>query len=91
MSNSSLSGEKATKEEARKTLMTYLADNWTGTFGVDFWSDGGGMLIRAIVEVDDTDKELSYEFRHKFPPKWMGWRLVVLKVTLGYIDVFIKK
>ena len=71
--------------------MTHLADNWTGAFYVDFWSDSGGTLIRAIVEVDDPDLRLEKSFRDKIPPSWVGWRLVVLKVTPGYIEVFIKK
>ena len=91
MANLFFSGEKATKEEAKKTLMNHLADNWTGTFYVDFHTDGGGVLIRAIIEMEDTEDELEKDFRGKFPAKWLGWRLVLLKVTPGYIDAFIKK
>jgi hypothetical protein len=85
------SGDKSTKEEARKTLMSHIADNWPGTFYVDFWSDGGGHVIRGIVEVENTEIELEKDFREKFPPKWLGWRLVVLKVTPGYIGAFLRK
>jgi len=90
MANLFFAGEKATKEEAKKSLMEHIEKNWTGTFYADFHTDGGGVLIRAIIEVEHPGEELDQEFRGKFPAKWLGWRLVLLKVTLGYIDAFIK-
>jgi|TARA_R110000824_G_scaffold192069_1_gene374055 hypothetical protein len=88
MANLFFSGEKATKEEARLALMEYIADNWTDRFTADFWSDGGGHMIRAVLEFDDTNEVMSDELRAKFPAKFMGWRMVVLKVPRGHIDVF---
>jgi hypothetical protein len=90
MANLFFSGEKATKEEARAGLMELIADNWTDAFTVDFWSDGGGHMIRAVLEFDDTEEIMSDELRSKFPAKFMGWRLVVLKVPRGHIDVFFR-
>ena len=88
MANLFFSGEKAPKEEVRRALMEHIADNWTGRFTVDFWSDDGGHMIRAVLELDDTSEIMSDELRNKFPAKFMGWRLVVLKVPMGHIDVF---
>tara|TARA_R110000824_G_scaffold45206_2_gene130863 strand:+ start:70 stop:351 length:282 start_codon:yes stop_codon:yes gene_type:complete len=88
MANLFFSGEKASKEEASKGLMELIADNWIGRFTVDFWSDGGGQMIRAVLEFDDPGEIMSDELRSKFPAKFMGWRLVVLKVPRGHIDVF---
>ena len=88
MANLFFSGEKATKEEARAGQMELIADNWTGRFTADFWSDGGGHMIRAVLEFDDPNETMSDELRSKFPAKFMGWRLVVLKVPQGHIDVF---
>jgi len=90
MANLFFGGEKVSKEEARKALMEHIADNWTGPFTVDFWSDDGGHMIRAILEFDDTTKLMSDELRNKFPAKFMGWRLVVLKVPTGHVEVFFK-
>ena len=80
--------DKAPRDVARSKLMEFIADNWTKAYTVDFWSDGGGAMIRAILEVDDVDKRLDAEIRSKFEAKWMGWRLVVLKVPVGHIRVF---
>jgi hypothetical protein len=81
-------GEKAPKEEAKRKLMEHIADNWTGPFTVDFWSDGSGAMIRAVLEVADPNAMLEHEFRSKFDAMWMGWRLIVLKVPIGHIAVF---
>jgi len=81
-------GEKAPKEEAKKKLMEHVADNWTGAFTVDFWTDGGGAMIRVVLEMQNPDDRLDPEFRSKFEAMWMGWRLVVLKVPIGHIRVF---
>jgi hypothetical protein len=47
-------------------------------------------MIRAVLEFDDTDAGMPDELRAKFPAKFMGWRLVVLKVPRGHIEVFFK-
>ena len=90
MANLFFGGEKATKEEARKALIEHIADNWTNRFTVDFWSDDGGHMIRAVLEYDDPTELMPIELRNKFPAKFMGWRLVVLKVPTGHIDVIFK-
>ena len=86
MANLYFRGERAPEEEARKKLLLFLADHWNGTFGVDFRSDDGGRLIRAIVEVENVSASLDPDFRGKLPSIWMGWRLVVIKVPIGTID-----
>ena len=53
------SGKKAPKSDAKKSLMEYIADNWTGGFTVDFWSDDGGEMIRAVLEVNDPEDLLA--------------------------------
>jgi hypothetical protein len=79
---------KASQEDAKRSLMQYIAKVWEGRFTVDFWSDDGGNLIRAVLELDDPGQPLEGEFRLKFPPVWEGWRMVVLKVPTGHVDVF---
>ena len=82
-------GEKASKDEAKRALMEFIADNWTGRFTVNFHSDDGGNHIQAVFEVDDTDEKLPADLSSKFSAKWMGWRIVLLKVTPGYIEAFL--
>jgi hypothetical protein len=43
-----------------------------------------------VLEFDDTNDIMPDALRSKFPAKWMGWRMVVLKVPRGHIDVFYK-
>ena len=88
MANLFFSGEKISKEDARKALMEHIADNWAGRFTVDFWSDDGGHMIRAVLEFENTEELMSADLRSKVLPKFMGWRMVVLKVPTGHIDVF---
>mgnify|MGYP003119183863 FL=1 len=88
MANLFWNDEKASQEDARKGLMEYIADNWTDRFTVNFHSDDGGQMIQAVLEFDDTNDIMPDALRSKFPAKWMGWRMVVLKVPRGHIDVF---
>jgi len=88
MANLAFAGKKATQQEVKKALMLILADNWPNAFTVDFHSDGGGHILRAIVECENTDDHLDKEFKDKLPPKFMGWRLVILKVPIGHVKVF---
>ena len=90
MANLFWNDEKASQKDARKALMDYIADNWTDRFTVTFHSDDGGAHIQAVLEFDDTDEIMDPALRSKFPAKWMGWRMVVLKVPRGHIDVFYK-
>jgi len=82
------STEKAPRDTARQSLMKYIAEIWSDAFTVDFHSDDGGYMIRAILEVEDTDKMMTTEMRSLFDAKWMGWRMVVLKVPIGHVKVF---
>tara|TARA_R110001583_G_scaffold400_3_gene3660 strand:- start:728 stop:1006 length:279 start_codon:yes stop_codon:yes gene_type:complete len=88
MANLFFSGKKVSKEEARKALMEHIAEIWTDRFTVDFWHDDGGEMIRAVLEFDDTEEIMASELRSKFPAKFFGWRLVVLKVPTGHVEVF---
>ncbi len=90
MANLFWKDEKASQEDARKALMEYIADIWLDRFTVTFHSDDGGQMIQAVLEFEDTDEIMDTELRSKFPAKWMGWRMVVLKVPRGHIGVFYK-
>ena len=88
MANLFWNDKKATQEEARKALMEHVAEIWLDRFTVNFHSDDGGQMIQAVLEFDNTDEIMDTELRSKFPAKFMGWRMVVLKVPRGHIDVF---
>ena len=88
MANIAFSGEKASEYDVKRELMNLLADNWTGAFAVDFWSDDGGGIVRAVVECSDPNERLEQSFTDKLPLKFMGWRLVILKVPVGHVKVF---
>ncbi len=88
MANLAFAGEKATREEVKRELMLVLADNWAGAFTVDFHSDDGGHILRAVIECEDPDQQLDQVFTDKLPLKFMGWRLVILKVPIGHVKVF---
>ena len=88
MANLFFTDEKASPDEAKRKLMEHIADNWVGSFTVDFWSDDAGQMIRAVLEVQDPNQMLEAGIRSKFDATWMGWRLIVLKVPVGHIEVF---
>ena len=90
MANIFWNDKKAPKDEARRTLMEHIAEIWEDRFTVTFHSDDGGWHIQAVLEFDDPDETIEPELRAKFDAKWMGHRMVVLKVPTGHIDVFYK-
>ena len=83
MANLFFSGEKASKEEARKALMEHIADNWTGTFTANFHTDGGGIHIQAVLEFEDTNELMSF-VQSFLLSLWAGawWCLKFLAATL---------
>ena len=83
--------KKASKPDAKKSLMEFIADNWTGGFTVAFRSDDGGEHIIAVLEVNDPNELLDQKFLSKFDAKWMGWRMIVLKVPIGHVRTFFDK
>tara|TARA_R100000008_G_scaffold82923_1_gene67707 strand:+ start:2624 stop:2899 length:276 start_codon:yes stop_codon:yes gene_type:complete len=91
MANIFWNDEKASKPEAKKSLMEFIADVWTGGFTVAFHSDDGGEHIMAVLEVSDPGESMDPELRSKFDAKWMGWRMVVLKVPIGHVRTFFNK
>lgn len=88
MASIAFAGKKASEYDVKRELMTLLADSWEGAFTVDFWSDDGGGIVRAVIECEDTNERLEQAFTDKLPLKFMGWRLVILKVPTGHVAVF---
>ena len=84
------SGEKASKKEAEKALMIHTAGVFDGRYTVKFDNDDGGAVINLYLEVDEPSQPLD-EFLSQalFTPKWMGWRYVITKCPIGYIDAIL--
>ena len=89
MANIYWAGDKAPKEEAAKCLMEELADCTDSRYYVRFESDGTGAHVCAYVETVHTKDTNKVKWKKQLPPKYMGWRLVVIFVPINYINVIL--
>jgi len=85
--------EKASQYEAKNALGA-LVENFIDIYEIKFTTDTGGSMMELHIEMDDT-KQLLKEQYPLFPvgdivPKWMGWRLCIIKVPAGTLDTVIK-
>ena len=91
MANFYFNGPKAGQEAAKKELMQHAAAVFDGRFTVRFESDDGGSHIVLILEVENPSTSLPAFVRQSLcDPKWMGWRYIVKKVPIGYINAIIE-
>jgi len=82
--------EKAPKQQAINNLLVHISNYFDGRYEVLAPSDDGGTHLEIQVEVSDVSATIESQ-NDSFPffdvwPKWEGWRTVVLKVPVGYID-----
>jgi|TARA_Y100000296_G_scaffold58433_1_gene67298 hypothetical protein len=57
------------------------------TYFVRFTSDAGGQMLEFNLEVSEPSELLDRD--HPIlviRPMWMGWRSIIMKVPIGYID-----
>jgi hypothetical protein len=91
MANLFFAGEKAPKQEAINSLTLKISEYYSGRYEVRAASDDGGHHLEIQIEVaepsDHFEKQVG-DFPPLFEiiPTWMGWRTLILKVPLGYID-----
>lgn len=91
MASRHFSGTKASKDEAKKALMTHVAGIYDGRYTVRFDNDDGGSLINLYLEVEEPSKPLDKFLTDAlFESKWMGWRYVITKCPPGYIDAILE-
>ena len=57
-------GEKASKEDAERSLRKHVAGIWDGRFDVKFESDDGGTHIVLYMEVDNVDQAIDLSLIH---------------------------
>lgn len=91
MASRHFSGEKLSKKETIKKVSQYVVGIYDGRFCVKFDSDDGGTVLNVYLEVEQTSLPLSGLLQDAFKhSKWHGWRYVVTKVPLGYIDAILE-
>ena len=83
-------GDKAPKQTAINELQLMISNYYGDRYEVIACSDDGGNMLEVQVEVPEVSKTIE-EQAPRFPffdiwPKWMGWRVVIVKVPPGYID-----
>jgi len=92
MTNIYYSGPKASEPDATKELMQHTAGIFDGRFTVKFQSDDGGRHIALVLEVAEPNERLPKFLSDSLGlTKWMGWRMLILKVPIGYIDGVMEK
>ena len=88
MANLYFKKEKTPKEKAIKAIDKYIdAKCPEVTYLARFVSDDGGQLLELNLEVSDPGDLIDRA--HPIlcvRPLWMGWRSVIMKVPIGYID-----
>ena len=91
MANLYFATEKASKDEARKTLIEHVKSVCDHKTMVCFESDDGGSHIVIYIEVlvpsDPLPAFLKEALLHS---KWLGWRQMVIKCPIGSIGHTIK-
>ena len=85
------SKDRAEKELAIQCMEESIA-NWIERykFHVRTTSDDGGALLEVLIEVVDPSEPLYAQEKNlpQFQNIWMGWRLIITKIPIGYIKVF---
>lgn len=79
-------GTKASPEEVVKAAMLKAAEVWPNAFHAE---TEGNSIVNLWVECEEPD-EYTGLWDH-FTVKYMGWRLIITKCPIGYIDCFLFK
>ena len=85
MANIYWSGDKAPQKEVYGALMKELVDCTDDAFDVKFGGDGAGAHATVYVEASQ-DRRDPYDWKKRLPPKFMGWRIVIVFVPPTYIN-----
>ena len=89
MANIYWTGGKAPEEEVRKALMKELVDYTDNAFTVRKGSDDTSAHMSVYIEKEDPNINNDFEWKkeEQLPPKYMGWRILIIFVPVGYIKV----
>jgi len=93
MGNIFFQGAKDSKEDAIESVSKLVSDYCPCVFDAKVVSDDGGHILQVMVEVAHPRRGLIEQVPD-FPldqiiPKWHGWRAVIVKVPVGYIQVLV--
>ena len=78
-------GPKAPEEEIKKTLMKELPDYTDSAFFVRKESDDTTTHMSVYVEKENPGENMNFPWKKELPPKFMGWRIIIIFVPIGYI------
>ncbi len=91
MASRHFSGEKLSKKETINEVRKYVVDIFDGRFCVKFDNDDGGTVLNVYLEVETPALPLEGLLQDAFShTKWHGWRYVVTKCPIGYIDAILE-
>jgi len=91
MASRHFSDDKLEKKETIRKVSQYVVDIYDGRFCVKFDSDDGGTVLNVYLETEEPSQPLGGLLQDAFKhSKWHGWRYVVTKVPLGYIDAILE-
>jgi hypothetical protein len=79
-------GDKAPEEEVKNCLMAELVDLTDSAFTVRKESDDTSTHMSVYVEKKDPNTNNDFVWnKEQLPPKYMGWRILIIFVPIGYI------
>ena len=88
MANLFFKKEKASQTDAMDGIDKLMEEKCPEiTYLTRFTSDAGGKLLEFNLEVNEPSELLDTD--HPIlviRPLWMGWRSIIMKVPIGYID-----
>ena len=91
MGSRHFSGEKLSKKETIKKVSQYVVGIFDGRFCGKFDNDDGGTVLNVYLEVEEPSQQLDGFLHDAFKhSKWYGWRYVVTKCPIGYIDAILE-
>tara|TARA_Y100000296_G_scaffold82779_1_gene112471 strand:- start:1608 stop:1892 length:285 start_codon:yes stop_codon:yes gene_type:complete len=91
MANIFFAGERAPSEEAIAALKKEIHSIFKGQFHIRIASDDGGSPLELSLGRENPSERLEQDLLEALPKsRFMGWRLIVIKCTPGYIDTMTK-
>ena len=79
-------GDRASEEEVKKALMKELVDMTDSAFTVRKESDDTSTHMSVYVEKKNPNTNNDFVWKkEQLPPKYMGWRVLILFCPIGYI------
>ena len=88
MTNLFFKGDRASQADAMKAIDKLVEEKCPEIrYMTQFASDAGGQMLEFNLEVNDPSERLDKD--HPIlviRPVWMGWRSIIMKVPIGYVD-----